>query len=217
MGTYESRIAPRCTGPAASVASPSAPSLTTMISGDGRPRSVSAAKRSARGKSADASVTFTAATAASSSLTSPVSVESGVAAASICATSMRSLPERPRTIAFTRSFAAARRLGATSVACMLALASTSTTMLRPSTRFTAGRGSPSAKSKSAIIASWSRSESRRFSCEKRLVVSLSSRMRSQMRENGTATGLRRSFKMYRTTTAMPAAAPICSSVWSGSP
>ena len=103
--------------------------------------------------------------------------------------------EPARAIVRTRSLAVSRRVGATSVAFILALASMSTTTLRPSMRFAAVRGSPSARSISARSASWRRSERMRFNCEKRLVASLSRRMRSQIFENGTETGRRRSFKM----------------------
>jgi hypothetical protein len=57
---------------------PRAPSDTTTISGFGCPRSASAAKRRARGKSARVSVGLTRVRAASRSATSPVIVESGV-------------------------------------------------------------------------------------------------------------------------------------------
>ena len=103
---YESFTSPRCTGPAASAAPRrGSPSVTTTISPLSTPRSVSVAKRSARAKSARASVGLTASTARSSSLVSPVIGPSGVIAASICAMSMRSAPPMPRIERFTSSFA----------------------------------------------------------------------------------------------------------------
>jgi len=62
-------------------------------------------------------------------------------------------------------------------------------------RLAALRGSPSASRSIARSASWSNSESRRLSCEKRLVASLSRRIFCQIFENGTATGRRRSLRM----------------------
>lgn len=190
-----SLMSPRCTSPSASRASPSAPSLTTTISGLVAPRSVSVANRSARAKSARVSVGFSAATAASSSVTSPVRVESGVTTESICATSIRSAPDRPRAISRTFSCADPNRVGATSVACIEALASTSTTTLRPSSRAAAGRGSPSAMISSSSSASWSSSDSSRLSCENRLVASWSRSTRRQSGAKGTATERRRIFRM----------------------
>ncbi len=125
---------------------------------------------------------------------SPVIGPSGVTIASICAMSMRSAPPRPRIIFFTSSFATPRRLGATSVACIDALASTSTTTVRPLMRLSAARGSPSARTSSASSASCRSSERSRLSFEKRLVASLSRRIRSQSGENGTATTRRRSLR-----------------------
>ncbi len=194
-GMYESFTSPRCTGPFVSTASPRFPSLTTTISPFSTLRSVSVAKRRARGQSARASVGFTASTARSSSLVSPLMGPIGVIAASICATSMRSAPPIPRISRFTSSFATVSRLGDTSVACIDALASTSTTMFRPLMSVAAARGSPSASTSSASSASCKRSDKSRFNFEKRLVASLSRRIFCQSGENGTATTRRRSFKM----------------------
>ena len=188
----ESFASPRCTGPDASAASPSAPSETTTISPRSAPRRTSVAKRSARGKSARASVAAIASSSRSSAEVSPVIGPSGVTIASICAMSIRSAPPSPRIIFFTSSLATPRRLGATSVACIDALASTRTTTLRPLMRLSAARGSPRARTRSARSASCRSSERRRLSFEKRLVASLSRRIRSQSGENGTATTRRRS-------------------------
>ena len=126
---------------------------------------------------------------------SPLIGPSGVIIASIWAMSMRSAPPRPRIIAFTSSFATPSRFGATSVACIDALASMSTTRFRPFINVAAALGSPRAMTRSARSASWRSSDRSRFSFEKRLVASLSLRMRCHSGENGIAIVRRRSFRM----------------------
>ena len=153
------------------------------------------AKRSARGKSARASVTVTPARARSSSDVSPLSGPSGVTTASICASNIRSAPPSPRIMALTSSFATPSRSGDTSVACIEALASRRTTRLRPFTNAACALGSPSANTSSARRTSCSRSDIRRFNFEKRLVASLSRSTLCQSGENGIDTARRRSFKM----------------------
>ena len=64
-------MSPVCTGPRASAGGPRLPSDTTTISEFSTPRKASTANRSARGKSARASVTFNCPMARSSSLVSP--------------------------------------------------------------------------------------------------------------------------------------------------
>ncbi len=188
-----------------------------MISGRGRSRKLSSAKRRPRARSARVSEAWIWSTAACRFDSSPLIVESGLSDASICAISIRSEPPRPRTIFASFCFATAMREGFTSVAFMLALASTSTTMFRPLVTERDRRGSPSARTSSASSSSCSSSDSSRLSCENSVVASLSRRMRCQMCENGTATGRRLSLRIYKTTTRPPAMPPIASSVESGSP
>ena len=200
-GTYESFTSPRCTAPAASRGFAQGAVGDHDDLGRGQPAQ-HVGREAQRAREVGARVGRAAArdAAASSSATSPVIVDSGVTAASICAMSMRSAPPRPRDDLLHLVLASSMRVRFGSSGRDVGRLHRRAGVdehddVAPLDAFATARGSPSASTSSASSASCRSSERRRFSCEKRLVASLSRRMRCQIFENGTATGRRRSFRM----------------------